>query len=253
MTTAPLVLAVDDELGILRLIQMELNAQGFRVISAPSGEAALELLKENKPDIALVDLMMPAMSGLELMKRIQKIRPIPVIFVTARDKEQEKIRSLELGADDYIVKPFSPEELSARIRAVLRRSNAGSEPERIVRAGEVEIDLNRRLVKRNGEPLSLTRTEWLLLQQLAFHPGKLMLNSDLLTRVWGPEYRDDLQYLRVWISRLRAKLEVDPSESKILKTRTGIGYIFLADTPDIDDELEGTEEVEDRAPNLVAS
>ena len=251
MTTAPLVLTVDDELGILRLMQMELSAQGFQVISATSGEAALELLKEHKPDIALVDLMMPEMSGMELMKRMQKIHPVPVIFVTARDKEQEKIRGLELGADDYVVKPFSPEELSARIRAVLRRSTAGSEPERIVRAGEVEIDLNRRLVKRSGEPLSLTRTEWLLLQQLAFHPGKLMLNSDLLTKVWGPEYRDDLQYLRVWISRLRAKLEVDPSQPKILKTRTGIGYIFLAEAPDSDDILEGMEPEEDRS--LVAS
>src|SRR3970040_1277159 len=135
MTTAPLVLTVDDELGILRLMQMELSAQGFQVISATSGEAALELLKEHKPDIALVDLMMPEMSGMELMKRMQKTHPVAVIFVTARDTEQEKICGLALGADDYVVKPFSPEELSARIRAVLRRSNAGSEPERIVRGG----------------------------------------------------------------------------------------------------------------------
>jgi two-component system, OmpR family, KDP operon response regulator KdpE len=253
MSTAPLVLTVDDELGILRLIQMELAAQGFQVISAQSGEAALQLLEEHQPDIALVDLMMPEMSGMELMKRIQRIRPIPVIFVTARDKEQEKVRGLDFGADDYVVKPFSPEELSARIRAVLRRANAGSEPERLVKAGEVEIDLNRRLVKRNGEPLSLTRTEWLLLQQLAFHPGKLMLNSDLLTKVWGPEYRDDLQYLRVWISRLRAKLEVDPSSPKILKTRTGIGYIFLADTPEDEENAFDTDGAGESKPQDLAT
>jgi two-component system KDP operon response regulator KdpE len=135
-----------------------------------------------------------------------------------------------MGADDYLVKPFNPEELSARVRAVLRRGfrpTAGSE--NIVRVANVEIDLNRRLVKKGGEVVSLTRTEWMLLQHLAANAGKVMLNTELLSKVWGPEYRDDLQYLRVWVSRLRSKLEPDPSNPTIIKTLQGIGYLLDAE------------------------
>ena len=139
------------------------------------------------------------------------------------------MRGLELGADDYIAKPFSPDELSARVRAVLRRAVGGSAAENIVHSGNVEVDLNRRLVKRDGELVSLTRTEWMLLQHLASFPGKVMLNSELLSKVWGPEYRDDLQYLRVWVSRLRKKLEDEPSSPRLIKTFQGIGYMFVPD------------------------
>jgi two-component system KDP operon response regulator KdpE len=226
MTTEPLVMAVDDEAGILRLIKLELSTQGFRVVTAASGEEALRVAEEQRPDIALLDIVMPEMTGLEVMRRLRERSSIPVILLTAKGSEADKVRGLELGADDYLAKPFSPEELSARVRAVLRRTVGSSSTENIVRTGDIEIDLNRRLVKRNGDLVMLTRTEWMLLQHLAANAGKIMLNAELLSKVWGPEYRDDLQYLRVWVSRLRRKLEPDPSQPVMIKTFQGIGYML---------------------------
>lgn len=229
MSTEPLVLAVDDEPGILRLIKLELTTQGFRVLTANGGEEALALAQEQQPDIALLDIIMPEMDGLELMRRLRERAQLPVILLTAKGSETDKVRGLEMGADDYVAKPFSPDELSARVRAVLRRSNGANSVESVVTAGAVEVDLNRRLVSRDGELVSLTRTEWMLLQHMASYPGKVMLNTELLSKVWGPEYRDDLQYLRVWVSRLRKKLEVDPSKPALIKTFQGIGYMFVPD------------------------
>ncbi|MGI8926693.1 MAG: response regulator [Tepidiformaceae bacterium] len=231
MSSEPLVLAVDDESGILRLVKLELTAQGLRVITASNGEDALRLAEEQRPDVVLLDVVMPEITGYEVMRRLRERSNVPVILVTAKDKDSDKVRGLELGADDYVVKPFSPEELGARIRAVLRRA-IGQDTERVVRAGELEIDLTRRLVKRSGELVSLTRTEWLLLQHLAANAGKVMLNAELLSKVWGPEYRDDLQYLRVWVSRLRHKLELEPGNPVIIKTLQGIGYMFEAEEPE---------------------
>jgi len=226
MTNEPLVLAVDDEPGILRLIKLELSGEGFRVITAENAAEALELAHEYRPDIALLDIVLPDISGLELMRELRQRSELPIILLTAKGSDADKVRGLEMGADDYLSKPFSPEELSARVRAVLRRAVGASTPEKVVHAGDLEVDLNHRLVRRNGELLSLTRTEWMLLQHLASNPGKVMLNSELLSKVWGPEYRNDLQYLRVWVSRLRRKLEKDPSDPKLIKTFQGIGYMF---------------------------
>ena len=230
MAVEPLILAVDDEAGILRLIKLELSSQGFRVIVAGEGEEALRMTEQQRPDIVILDIVMPEMSGLEVMRRLRERTSVPVILLTAKDHDEDKVRGLEMGADDYLVKPFNPEELSARVRAVLRR---GFRPqvgaENIVRVANVEIDLNRRLVKKDGEVVSLTRTEWMLLQHLAANAGKVMLNTELLSKVWGPEYRDDLQYLRVWVSRLRSKLEPDPSNPTIIKTLQGIGYLLDAE------------------------
>lgn len=228
MSTEPLLLAVDDEAGILRLIKLELTAQGFRVMTTSDPEEAMRLAEERRPDAILLDIVMPEITGLELMRRIRERANTPIILVTAKDKDQDKVRGLELGADDYIVKPFSLEELGARIRAVLRRSS-GQDAERVVKAGSVEIDLTRRLVRRDGELVPVTRTEWLLLQHLAANAGKVILNAELLSKVWGPEYRDDLQYLRVWVSRLRHKLEPEPGNPTIIKTLQGIGYMFDAE------------------------
>jgi len=232
MAAEPLVLAVDDEAGILRLIKLELSSQGFRVVVAEDGAEALRIAEQQRPDIVVLDIIMPRMSGLEVMRRLRERTSVPVILLSAKDHDEDKVRGLEMGADDYLAKPFNPEELSARVRAVLRRGfRPAAGGENVVRAGGVEIDLDRRLVKREGEAVSLTRTEWMLLQQLAANAGRVMLNTELLTKVWGPEYRDDLQYLRVWVSRLRSKLEADPANPTIIKTLQGIGYLLNAEEP----------------------
>jgi len=235
MTVEPLILAVDDEPGILRLIKLELSSQGFRVVTASNGEDALAIVEHQRPDVVVLDIIMPDMSGLEVMRRIRERTNIPIILLTARDRDEDKIRGLEFGADDYLVKPFNPEELSARVRAVLRRGLVPANAERVVRVKNIEIDLGRRLARKDGDLVRLTRTEWMLLQHLAANAGKVILNTELLTKVWGPEYRNDLQYLRVWVSRLRSKLEPDPSNPVIIKTLQGIGYLLdpgenLADT-----------------------
>jgi DNA-binding response OmpR family regulator len=232
MAAEPLVLAVDDESGILRLIKMELSGQGFRVAVAQDGEEAIRVSEQQRPDIVVLDLGLPDMNGFEVMRRLRERSPIPIILLTAKGHDEDKVKGLEMGADDYVAKPFNPSELSARVRAVLRRgyrSETGAES--IVRAGDVEIDLERRLVTKNGELVQLTRTEWMLLYHLAAHAGKVMFNSELLSKVWGPEYRDDLQYLRVWVSRLRGKLEAEQGNPQMIKTLQGIGYLFNADVP----------------------
>jgi two-component system KDP operon response regulator KdpE len=227
MNNEPLVLAVDDEPGVLRLIKLELATQGLRVVTATDGEEGLRMAEQQRPDLVVLDIMMPDISGLEVMRRLRERSSVPIILLTAKDHDQDKVRGLDLGADDYLIKPFNPEELSARVRAVLRRGVRPADgEENVITIGDVEIDLSRRLVKKNGEVVSLTRTEWMLLQQLAANAGKVMLNTELLSKVWGPEYRDDLQYLRVWVSRLRGKLENEPSKPRLIKTLQGIGYLL---------------------------
>lgn len=238
----PLVLAVDDEPGILRLVKLELTAQGCRVVTAERGADALRMAEEHRPDIVLLDIVMPDSDGLEVMRALRERSSVPVILLTARGSDADKVRGLELGADDYLAKPFSPEELSARVRAVLRRAVVAPTPDKIVHLGDIEVDLTRRFVTRGGEHVALTRTEWMLLQHLASNPGKVMLNSELLTRVWGPEYRGDLQYLRVWISRLRRKIEDNPSEPRYIRTLQGIGYML---------DTSGGEEPQDQADDEV--
>ena len=238
MANEPLIVAVDDEPGILRIIKLELSTQGFRVETASSGEEAINLVEKQRPETVVLDVVLPDMSGLEVMRRIRERTNIPIILLTARDRDEDKIRGLEFGADDYLVKPFNPDELSARVRAVLRRNAAPVDTERVLRVRNIEIDLGRRLAKKNGELVRLTRTEWMLLHHLASNAGKVILNTELLTKVWGPEYRNDLQYLRVWVSRLRAKLEPEPSNPTIIRTLQGIGYMLDATGPARDDEDE---------------
>jgi two-component system, OmpR family, KDP operon response regulator KdpE len=226
MTVEPLILAVDDEAGILRLIRLELSEQGFRVVVASDGDEAIRTFEQQRPDVVVLDIMLPDMSGLEVMRRLRDRSNTPIILLTARDHDEDKVRGLELGADDYVVKPFNPQELTARVRAVMRRAVRESIGDSVVVAGDVEIDLDKRLVTKAGDPVSLTRTEWMLLQHLASNAGRVMLNTELLSKVWGPEYIDDLQYLRVWISRLRSKLETDHSQPSVIKTLQGIGYLL---------------------------
>jgi two-component system KDP operon response regulator KdpE len=224
----PLVLVVDDEPGILRLIDLVLSNNGFRVIVAENGVEALHLAEQRRPDMVLLDIKMPEMNGMEVMRRIRERISTPVILLTGQTQDESKVLGLESGADDYIVKPFNPNELSARVRAVLRRAHHLPGDGGRLRTDGIEIDLDSRLVRKDGEVVTLTRTEWRLLQELATNAGRVMLNEEILSRVWGSDYRDDLQYLRVWISRLRSKLEKVPSEPKIIATFPGIGYMLMA-------------------------
>jgi two-component system, OmpR family, KDP operon response regulator KdpE len=226
MATESLVVAVDDEPGILKLIRLELSDKGYRVVTASNGEDALQIIEHQRPDVVILDVLMPDMNGYEVMRRIRERTNTPVILLTARDRDEDKVRGLDLGADDYLPKPFNPEELSARVKAVLRRSAMAGNAQAVLRIDDIEIDLAARMLRKDGHPVDLTRTEWMLLQHLAANSGKVIFNKELLTKVWGPEYTNDLQYLRVWISRLRSKVEADPGNPKIIKTLQGIGYLL---------------------------
>ncbi len=228
MNNQLLVLVADDEPRITKLVALTLHDEGFRVVTANSGEEALRRAEEVRPDIVLLDIVMPDLDGIEVMRQLREWRPVPVILLTAKGSTADKAKGLDLGADDYVAKPFHPDELAARVRAVLRRA-AGSPGAGVVRLGDIEIDLERRIVTRNGELVSLSRTEWLLLQHLAANAGRVVLHTELLTKVWGPEYRDDLQYLRVWISRVRRKLGAAPGEPGPITTFQGIGYVLDVD------------------------
>ena len=229
MKNQPLVLVADDEPRITKLVAVTLADEGFRVVTASGGEEALRKAEEVRPDVVLLDIVMPDLDGIEVMRQLREWRPVPVILLTAKGSTADKAKGLDLGADDYIAKPFHPDELAARVRAVLRRAAGVTPGGGIVRIGDVEIDLERRFMTRDGELVQLSRTEWLLLQHLAANAGKVVLHSELLTKVWGPEYRDDLQYLRVWISRVRRKLGAAPGEPGPITTFQGIGYVLNVD------------------------
>jgi two-component system KDP operon response regulator KdpE len=221
-----LVLVVDDEPAIARLVRAKLQAEGYAVITADRGEKALDLLEDERPDLIVLDLMMPGIDGFETLRRIRTQSQVPVIMLTARSGDADRLKGFSGGADDYVTKPFNPDELAARIAAVLRRT-AGSAPaggRTVLRYPGVEIDLERRRVTVSGEEVRLSRTEWELLSQLAGNAGRVMMHGELLTRIWGPEFRDEAHYLRTWISRLRAKLEADPATPDLITTFPGLGY-----------------------------
>ena len=238
MRNSPLALAVDDDARMQRLIKLELTNQGFRVETADGGDSALQLMESKRPDVVILDVLMPDKDGYEVLKELRSRSKIPVLMLTAKDADQDKIRGLEMGADDYLPKPFNPAELTARVRAILRREQALSGTEPIVRVDDLEIHLDERTVTKGGEPLDLTRTEWLMLYQLASNQGKVLLHAELLSEIWGPEYVDDVQYLRVWISRLRSKLGDSRDGPGLIKTLMGIGYVF---DPENQFAFDGTE------------
>jgi len=243
LTTQPLVLVADDEPRITKLVSISLGEEGFRVIAANGGEDALRKAEEYRPDVVLLDIVMPDLDGIEVMRQLRERRPVPVILLTAKGSTADKAKGLDLGADDYVAKPFHPDELAARVRAVIRRYSGATPGAGVVKFDDVEIDLERRMVTRNGELVQLSRTEWLLLQHLAANAGKVVLHTELLTKVWGPEYRDDLQYLRVWVSRVRRKLGAAPGEAGRIKTFQGIGY--LLDVEGASSEDSESEEVQE--------
>ncbi len=221
-----LILVVDDEPPIVRLVRAKLQADGYAVATAGRGEEAMAYLEDNRPDLIVLDLMMPGMDGFETLRRIRATSQVPVILLTARAGDHDKLRGLEGGADDYMTKPFNPDELAARVAAVLRRTAGAAQTagRSILRYPGVEIDLERRRVLVAGEETRLSRTEWELLTQLAANAGRVMLHAELLTRIWGPEFRDEAHYLRTWVSRLRAKLQSDPSTPDLIATYPGLGY-----------------------------
>jgi len=229
MSTQPLLLVADDEPRITKLVSMALSEEGFRVVTASSGEEALLKAEQIRPDIILLDIVMPDLDGIEVMRQLRERRPVPVILLTAKGSTADKAKGLDLGADDYVAKPFHPDELAARVRAVLRRASGAAQGVGVIAFDDIEIDLERRVVLRKGELVQLSRTEWLLLQHLASNAGKVVLHTELLTKVWGPEYRDDLQYLRVWVSRVRRKLGAKPGDPGRIKTFQGIGYLLDVD------------------------
>jgi two-component system KDP operon response regulator KdpE len=227
-----LILVVDDEAPIVRLTRAKLQADGYAVITASDGQEALELLEKERPDLIVLDVMMPVMDGFETLRQIRTTHQVPVIMLTARTSDTDKLRGFDQGADDYVTKPFNPDELSARIHALLRRA-AGTTPsgELILRYPGVRIDLDSRSVEVNGSEVRLSRTEWELLSQLAANAGKVMLHGELLSRIWGPEFRDEVHYLRTWVSRIRAKIDPD-SEHPLIQTFPGIGYRLVAPESD---------------------
>jgi two-component system, OmpR family, KDP operon response regulator KdpE len=228
VSTEPLVLVADDEVRITKLVSLALREQGFRVVTAESGTEALQKAEEYRPDVVVLDIVMPDFDGIEVMRELQDRRPVPVILLTAKGSTADKAQGLDMGADDYVAKPFHPDELAARIRAVIRRASGASPGTGVLAFDDVEIDLERRIVRRDDQIVQFSRTEWLLLQHLAANAGKVVLHTELLTKVWGPEYRDDLQYLRVWVSRVRRKLGIEAGEPGRIRTFQGIGYLLDA-------------------------
>jgi two-component system KDP operon response regulator KdpE len=222
------ILVVDDEERILNFLRSKLKASGYEVLTASNGVAALEQAQAQEPDMIVLDLIMPKMDGFETLKELRSFSAVPVIILSARGADADKIKGLGLGADDYLPKPFNPDELVARVEAVRRRLEPAERrkiPE-LFPLGDVTIDFKKRSVVVRGEEKYLTRIEWLLLSELAHNVGRLMLYEELLTQVWGPEYRNDVQLLRTWISRLRHKLERDPEDPKLIRTIPKTGYII---------------------------
>jgi DNA-binding response OmpR family regulator len=223
------ILVVDDEPRMVQLISMNLKLEGFEVISAQDGFQSLEKVTKEMPDLVLLDIMMPDMDGFETLKQIREISNVPVIFLSVKGEEGDRVHGLDLGADDYITKPFSPRELVSRIKAVLRRV----EPENSVKKNSIKIDddltvdFEQRRVFVRGKEVRLRATEFRLLYQLVTNAGKLMSHETLLSRVWGPEYLDEDQYVRLYITYLRQKIEKDPKNPHYILSERGLGYRFL--------------------------
>ena len=228
-----LVLVVDDEPRMTNFIRLNLELEGMRIATAANGREALDSAREDMPDLVLLDVMMPTMDGFETLRRLRQFSPVPVIMLTAKDEEEDRVRGLELGADDYVGKPFSHRELLSRIKAVLRRHYAvAPAPQTTVVVDErLTIDFARREVLVEGQRVNLRPTEYRLLYHLVQNAGYVHTHEMLLTKVWGPEYRDESHYLRLYITYLRQKLEADHAHPKYILTERGVGYRFVKIEP----------------------
>lgn len=225
----PKILVVDDEERMARFIRLNLEHDGFQVIEAYRGHQAMEKLRTGLPDLVLLDIMMPDMDGFEVLKMIREVSKIPVIMLTAKGEEDDKVKGLELGADDYITKPFSPRELVSRVKAVLRRVEGPSEgSDDVIQVDErLKIDFGKREIWVDGKLINLRPTEYRLLYHLVQNAGWVLTYDQILSRVWGYEYRDESHYVRLYINYLREKLEKDPANPKYILTERGVGYRFI--------------------------
>ncbi len=223
------ILVVDDEERMARFVRLNLEHDGFQVIEAYRGLQAIQSLRDRMPDLILLDVMMPDMDGFEVLETIREVSQVPVIMLTAKSEEDDRVHGLELGADDYVTKPFSPRELVSRVRAVLRRteSTANSE-EGVIEVDEhLKMDFGRREIRLDGELVKLRPTEYRLLYHLAQNAGWVLTYDQILSKVWGYEYRDEPHYVRLYVNYLRQKLEQDPSNPKYILTERGVGYRFV--------------------------
>jgi DNA-binding response OmpR family regulator len=224
-----LILAVDDESLYQHLLKVNLEKEGYQVITSDNGEDALELVSSRKPDLVILDIMMPRLDGMKTCERIRQFSSVPIIMLTARGEEADRVRGLNVGADDYVVKPFSAIELVARVRAVLRRAanlNDQITQSRYYVHGNLKIDFARAEVYKDNKPVFLSATEYRLLIQFAHHVGEVLTAEDLLMAIWGSQYKDDKEILWVSIARLRQKLEDNPHQPQHIVTRSGLGYLM---------------------------
>ena len=221
------VLVVDDDSQMRKAVTNALSARGYSVLTATSGETALSVMAEEHLDLVLLDLGLPGIEGHEVIKRLRAWSELPVIVISVRESQEEKVAALDAGADDYIAKPFGMKELLARMRAVQRRVSSEIEPEPVIHFDGLEIDLLKKLVKLDGEAIHLTPTEYRLLESMATNPGKLLTHQWLLQRVWGRGYGTESHYLRIYVKQLRQKLKDTPSSPKWITTEPGLGYRWL--------------------------
>jgi len=222
------ILVVDDELSIIKFLRANLESKGYVVLAAMNGAEALQAFEMELPDLMVLDIMMPRMDGFDVCRRIREWSQVPIIMLSARGDEDDKVKCLDLGADDYITKPFGKDELIARVKAVMRRTeSAAAVPTRpSFSSGDIDINFVRRQVTVAGKEVKLTPTEYNLLQEFVLNAGKVLTHTHLLNKVWGPEYREETQYLHVFVRRLRAKLEPDPTNPRYIVTVSGVGYQF---------------------------
>jgi len=220
----PKVLVVEDDAPLRRALRTTLRARDLDVIDASSGEEAVILAADQSPDLVLLDLSLPGIDGMEALRRLRRFSDTPVIVLTVRDRQADKVAALDAGADDYVTKPFDTEELLARVRAALRRTPTVTTGPSVVTAGDVEVDLVRHQVRVNGVPVHLTRTELGLVELLAINPGRLLTHEYLLRKVWGSGYGSESHYLRVYIGQLRKKLGEDAANPRYIVTEPGLGY-----------------------------
>ena len=230
MSNTPHILVIDDELQIQRAIRTILTEKQFRVTTASRGEEGLTLAATSEPDLIILDLGLPDMDGVEVCTRLREWTQCPIIILSVRDSERDKVAALDQGADDYLTKPFGIEELLARVRVALRHSaRIQGTPNKVIKAGPLTVDLAWHIVKRGDEEVKLTGTEYKLLAYLAANHGRVLTHQSILTQVWGPADANHTEYLRVYMRQLRKKLEDDPESPRYILTEPGIGYRFIAD------------------------